>query len=193
MNIGRVPWVHWAILATTVACGGPPVAGTAQAPPPLSGVERYFPLSDGFTATYETTTDGGAKDMSMVQVRRTSPGRAEVRTGSGVRHLEVTSDAIRREGSGYVLRSPLSEGEQWEGDNGGTTVVRAAGVKLVVPAGTFEGCVRTVEEVLRERARITVVYCPGVGIARMDVEQDGISRRFELRSYGAPVPLDDAR
>lgn len=190
MNIGRA---HWVILATTVACGGPSAPGKAPERPSTTGIERYFPLSDGFTSTYETVTDEGAKDMSMVQVRRTDPRHAEVRTGSGVRRLEVTSDSIRREGSGYVLRAPLSEGARWEGDNGGTTVVRDANVKLVVPAGTFEGCVRTEEEVVQERARITVVYCPGVGIARMDVEQDGASKRFVLRSYGAPAALDEPR
>jgi hypothetical protein len=190
VNTGRV---HWVILTMTVACGGPPSAEQAQKPPSATGIEHYFPLSDGFTYTYETVTDDGAKDMSMVQVRRTDPRHAELRTGSGIRRLEVTSDAIRREGSGYVLRAPLNEGARWEGDNGGTTVVREANVKQVVPAGTFEGCVRTEEEVLLERARITVVYCPGVGIVRMDVEQDGASKRFELRSYGSPAALDEAR
>ena len=71
-------------------------------------------------------------------------------------------------------------------------------LNLTVPAGTFDACIQTVEEIGgAARGRVTSVYCPDVGLARMTVEQwergERNSKRFDLRSYGPPVNLDADR
>jgi hypothetical protein len=186
-------------LLLLVACGSP--ASRSQTPkiPPASGVEEFFPLGDGYVYTYETLDeDGRAEDMMLLRVRRSDPGRAELHTASGVRELVVTADSIRRSPGGFVLLAPLDKGAQWDGDNGGITRVHDVNVKLTVPAGTFDACIQTVEEISgATRGRITSVYCPAVGLARMTVEQwergERNSKRFDLRSYGPPVNLDADR
>lgn len=180
-------------------CGTP--ASQAQAPeqPQASGVEKFFPLGDGYVYTYETFDDEGrVQDMMLLRVRRPEPGRAELHTASGVRDLSITVDSIRRQRGGFVLRAPLEKGAQWDGDNGGITIVQDVDVKLTVPAGSFHACIQTVEEINgTTRGRITSVYCPTVGLARMTVEQwergERDSKRFDLRSYGPPVNLDADR
>lgn len=183
------------LLSLVPACGGPPPAETPSQPD-ITGVEQYFPLGDGFVYTYQTVDEGsGSEDMLLLRVSRPDASHAKLQTGSGVRLLQITSEAIRREGSGFVLRAPLREGATWDGDNGGSTRVEAVDVTVSVPAGTFKDCVRTVEEIGGAgRGRITSVYCKGVGIAEMNVEQwegaDHAAKRFQLRSYGPPVNLD---
>lgn len=180
-------------------CASPVSQAQAPEQPQASGVEKFFPLGDGYVYTYETLDeDGRAQDMMLLRVRRPDPGRAELHTASGVRDLVVTADSIQRQPGGFVLRAPLEKGAQWDGDNGGTTRVQDVNVKLTVPAGTFDGCIQTVEEISgTSRGRITSVYCPTVGLARMTVEQwergERDSKRFDLRSYGPPVNLDADR
>jgi len=171
-----LPWV------CALGCAGPTAPPSSPETSHVTGIEEFFPLSEGLTLTYQTETHDGVKDMSMVQVHRVHSGLAQMRTGSGVQRLEVTRDSIRKEGGGYFLRMPLQTGASWDGENGGTTVVRSTNMTMTVPAGTFKGCVHTEEEVPEQRARVTVVYCPGVGIARMKVEQDGAWKTFELRA-----------
>ena len=183
------------LLSLVPACGGPPPAESPSGPE-VTGIEQYFPLGDGYVYTYETVDNAkGNQDMLLLRVRRPDPRHAQLQTGSGVRLLQITSEAIRREGSGFVLRAPLREGATWDGDNGGSTRVEAVGVAVSVPAGNFKDCIRTVEEIGGAgRGRITSVYCKGVGIAEMNVEQwegaDHATKRFQLRSYGPPVNLD---
>lgn len=182
-----------------IACGGTPPEPSTPKKPQLEGVERYFPLGDGYVYTYETTDEAGnPQDMLLLRVRRLGPAHAQLHTASGIRELRITPDAIQRQGSGFVLRAPLRAGSTWEGDNGGTTRVDAADVRVTVPAGSFEGCLRTVEEIgASGRGRITTVYCEDVGIAQMRVEQwegaEHAVKLFHLRSYGPPVDLDAER
>jgi hypothetical protein len=66
-----------------------------------------------------------------------------------------------------------------------------------VPAGTFTGCLETLEELhgsgpalLR---RVTTLFCPDVGIASLYVEawDEGkhAAERAVLRSFGQPVTI----
>ena len=182
-------------LLTFSACAGSPPQPTAPDKPKHEGVERYFPLGDGYVYTYETDDEGDMKDMLLLKVRRLDPAHAQLHTSSGVRELRITAEAIQRQGSGFVLRAPLRVGTTWNGDNGGTTRIDAVDVRVSVPAGSFDACIRTVEEIdAAGHGRITTVYCENVGIAQMYVEQwegaEHAAKRFLLRSFGPPVDLD---
>ena len=185
--------VSLAACALLTACGAS--ALPAAAPPGPGGVERFLPLVDKHIYTYESVReDTGERDMFMVRVRRRDAASAELVTGSGIRSLIVEPDAIRRREGGFLLRGPMQVGTTWAGDNGGQTRIVDTAAKVDVPAGKFEGCVRTVEELAAgAKGRITTTYCPLVGIAEMIVEEvdDGetVVQRVSLRSYGAPVDL----
>lgn len=185
--------VWLAAFALLAGCGAP--APSVQTPAAPGGVERFFPLVDKHIYTYETVReDTGARDMFMVHVQRRDASSAELVTGARIRSLIVEPDAIRRREGGFLLREPLQVGTTWAGDNGGQTRIVDTAAKVDVPAGKFEGCVRTVEELAAgAKGRITTTYCPLVGIAEMIVEEvaDGetVVQRVSLRSYGAPVDL----
>jgi hypothetical protein len=85
--------------------------------------------------------------------------------------------------------SPLVVGAEWHGDFGHVRVSRVD-ASITVAAGTFAGCVETVEELTTSEGtkRTTTAFCPGVGIALREtqVEQDGEqqSERIALKSFG---------
>ena len=113
-------------LALVAGCGDNTPAPKSAPASKTRGVERFFPLGDGYAYTYDSVDVGdGREDMLLLRVRRLAPGLAQMHTASGVRRLVITREAIRREGSGFVLRAPLDKGATWEGDNGGTTTVAA--------------------------------------------------------------------
>lgn len=155
-------------------------------------MEHFFPLTDGTIYTYQTETDRGP-DMFMVRVRRVGSDSALLLTGSNVRSLTIKPDSIHRAGGGFVLQAPLSKGTSWQGDRGTVRVVDD-NHQVTVPAGSFKGCVLTVEEIGGDaRGRITTSFCPEVGIVRMVVEEwhgaDQASQTIELRSFGPPTDL----
>ncbi len=194
--------VHRTLAAAAVsllACALPLACGHANtpaaAPASASGLERFLPLTDKYIYTYETVRDDTReRDMFMVRVRRRDASTAELITGARIRSLIVEPDAIRRREGGYLLRAPLQVGATWAGDNGGQTRVVDTSATVDVPAGKFQGCVRTVEELAAgAKGRITTSYCPDVGIAQMIIEEpaDGemVVQRVSLHSYGPPVDL----
>lgn len=178
-------------------CGAGPESPQTPRASGTTGVERYFPLGDGYVYTYETTEADQSQDMLLLRVKRLDKEHAQLQTASGVRHLIISPNAIRREGSGFVLRGPLDQGASWEGDNGGRTHIEAVNVRVSVPAGNFADCIRTVERIGQATGKITSVFCDGVGIAEMRVEQwEGAThavKHFALKAYGPPVDLDAPR
>ncbi|HQP34228.1 MAG TPA: hypothetical protein PLI95_03585 [Polyangiaceae bacterium] len=188
------PFLRWlpalAAVSLAAACGGAPSATRAPSPP--VGVERYFPLIDGTIYTYQAQTPHGPEAF-MIRVRRVGPDTAQLRTDAGLRTLAVRSDSIQRAGGGFVLRAPLQKGASWQGDKGVVRVIDD-NQRITVPAGTFQGCLQTVEEVGGDaRGRITTSYCPEVGIVSLLVEEwhgaDQISQLTELRAFGPPTDL----
>jgi hypothetical protein len=131
--------------------------------------------------------------MFMVRVRRTGPSSADLRTGATSKTLVFDAVSVRRQGGGILLRAPFDVGASWTGDRGQTRITDVQAVARV-PAGTFQSCVKTVEEVGGDaRGRITTVYCPDVGITSMQVEQwsgaEQTIETVELRAYGPPMDL----
>ena len=178
----------------SIACGcGASAAPGAATVDRRSEVERYFPLVDGHIFTYQTTNESSAVEMFMVRVKRSSTTTATLVTGASFRSLTVAPDFVRRDGAGFVLRSPLQQGATWQGDKGLVRVVET-GANVKVPAGSYSHCVQTEEEVGGDaRGKITTFFCPGVGIARMQVEEwhgaEHLTQTMELRSFGPPMDL----
>jgi hypothetical protein len=182
------------LAAAALGCAASPPRPAVSARPLRNQLERFFPLVDRHIYTYQTVRgSAGRPEMFMVRVRRPSPEKAELHTGSRTRSLTLGDDFIRRDDGGFVLRAPLGKGASWRGDRGDVRVVDAAS-RVSVPAGTYEGCVRTVEEVGGDaRGTITTEFCPEVGIALMTVEEwvgaAVTTERVELRSFGAPLDI----
>jgi hypothetical protein len=170
-------------------------AAQAQAHPPTTsastaGIARYLPLEDGTIFAYEThTLPGGEGGLLVLEVRRHTRDSAELVVAGRARRLMLTPDAIAHAGGGFLLREPLSAGAEWQGDFGHVRVTRVE-TSVTVPAGTFAGCVETVEVLATREGekRTTTSFCPGVGIAlrETEVEQGGEhqSERIALKSFG---------
>jgi hypothetical protein len=152
----------------------------AAAPP---DPRALFPCTPGLAVTYalersgqdtgarrtETVKGPGRAPRTCLLERRDSgPGRAEQVDAWLLEHLPdrvanagwaATPTAFRPP----LLKAPLEVGRSWTFESQ-LWRVEAVGERVVVPAGTFDGCV-VVEERSLEGAehRARVVYAPGVG------------------------------
>jgi hypothetical protein len=197
-------WLAWpagfvgAIAYLAVACGGPPAktaATSAAAPEAPSDVERYLPLEDGTVYSYDTQSEGNpTHGVLIVQISRPRKGRVDLRMGSRTERFELEPGGVADLEGGYLLKAPLRVGATWKG-KAGTVRITAMDEKVKVPAGEFEGCIRTLEEMLLTEIsrRVTSVYCPHVGLVIVDAEastQDGHQRETAtLKSFGPRVDI----
>jgi hypothetical protein len=202
MALRRALWlIAVAVLAPACASARPaaPVK-PATGESPASAVFRFLPLVDGRIWAYdeqdEETKAGG---VFVTRARKLTGARFSLTTGERTRVVEMRADGIASESGAYLLKSPLVAGAQWTGERG--SVVRVSGVDQAVnvAAGSFAGCVETVEELASPTGgdhplrRITTQFCPDVGIAllRVEVWEQGhhAGERAVLRSFGEPVTL----
>ena len=166
----------------------PPPKSAPEVRRAVEGLEIYMPLYDGFVYQYDVETDTGETGRMMVQVSRPRPGLAELNVAGKVQRLEVSPAAVIHATGGFLLRSPLQEGTEYKGQFGQVRVVSVSR-SITTPAGSFTGCVETVEEArLPTPKRATSIFCPNVGLVALDIEgalegeAAGVSTR--LRSYG---------
>lgn len=157
-------------------------------------IERYLPLENGTVFSYDTASETGRRGVLIVQISRPRQDRVDLRMGSKTERLELTSDGVAYVEGGYLLKAPLTAGSTWKSKTG-TVRVENADETAKVPAGQFEGCVRTLEETRDPGATRTVrtVFCPHVGLVSLDVEATsdrGHERETAvLRSFGPRVDL----
>jgi hypothetical protein len=155
----------------------------------LHGVERFFPLRDDTVFAYETSSDSGEKGLLVLEVRRRRPEAAELIVAGRVQPLTIDETGIRHATGGWILKEPLALGARWKGDFGDVQVT-ALDRRVTVPAGTFDGCVETVEVISSSayEKRTTTAFCPDVGIAtrRTEAHSDEGSgtESLTLRSFG---------
>ena len=174
------------------ACGGGKEAEAPRAAekPAVSAVERFFPLEDGRIYHY-VTSEGAETGMLVARVHRKEPTRGELRLSNATKRLVYTPEGVAYEGGAFLLKAPLEAGASWPGEHGGTTRVLRDDAAVNVAAGSYSGCVVTVEEGGRPPgSRYTTTYCPGVGMVLLEVAAAGGEARAELKSYGAPVKID---
>lgn len=155
---------------------------------------RFLPLGDGFVYAYDTRSDAAGRGLLVMQVSRPRHDRADLRVGSRVERLQLDAAGVAYSEGGFLLKAPLTLGARWR-SRGGMVRVSGVDVAVRVPAGAFQGCIRTVEESQDPRGSKTVtsVYCPHVGLVSLDVE--GETERGHdheaalLRSFGPRVDL----
>ena len=140
--------------------------------------------------SYETRVEpDGERGLLVLEVRRRRPELAELVVAGRTQRLNVSATAVELVTGGALLREPLAEGASWRGDFGRVRVTHVART-VTVPAGTFQGCLETLEEMTSSEGtkRTTTAYCPDVGIAlrETEVEQDGqhATERIKLKSFG---------
>jgi hypothetical protein len=179
------------------ACGASaPTNEPAKASPPAGSadVERFLPLRADtlleFVTIDEQTGDRGAM---MMHVRRPRLGLVELEVGGRVQRLSLGPDGARLVTGGWLLKAPLAPGARFKGQFGEVEITSIT-ASVQVPAGSFSGCLQTVEQGATAERKVTTVFCPDVGITRLEVEGstgEGYGRvRSELRSYGPRVNID---
>lgn len=159
----------------------------------------YMPLEDGTVFAYDTVNDSGEHGLLVMQVSRLRKDRIDLRVGSRVERLQIESGGISFVQGGFLLKAPFEKGSAWRSRSGTVRVVDVD-VPAQVPAGSFQGCLRTVEESREANGpvkTVTSVYCPHVGLVHLDVVgETGNGRGHEaaaLRSFGPRVDLTKER
>lgn len=191
------------LLALTL-CGGAgcaPSTADARAPVQTTEVdaspelERYLPLEDGTVFSYDTRSEhDNAHGTLIVQVSRPRPGRVDLRMGSRTERLQFVPDGVVYVDGGYLLKVPLTKGSTWRSRTG-TVRVEATDETVTVPAGSFPGCLRTVEasQDAGQGRTVSQTYCPHVGLVSVEVEgmtPEGLNRETAvLRSFGPRVDV----
>jgi hypothetical protein len=183
-----------ALLALAVgACSAKPPPEAAKPAAPVTAVERYLPLKAGTVMSYDTRRESsGETGILILRVNRPRPGLVELVGAAKTERLDITSDAVAYATGGYLLKAPLTLGASFRGRIG-TVRVAAVDKQIEVPAGRFDMCLETVEDNTAQKARVTTVYCPNVGIVAIDAEGeiDGDYDRelARLRYHGPAVDL----
>jgi hypothetical protein len=199
-RFSRAAWCL-ALTASLWSCTPEPAPkpATKPRPPPVvaqsgTALERFFPLNDQHVYQYTTESDKG-EDSLIIYMERYGATRGGLRMDGATKRFEyVTDGVLLSSASGgapiYVLKEPLEVGNEWRGEHGGTVSIVAIETEIKVPAGTFQGCVVTVERRQGDRPlEVTTTLCPEVGIVMLDVASDGDAEHARLKSYGPPVDL----
>jgi hypothetical protein len=191
--------VGLAVMATLSCCSGKgaedPTAGNAEAATFASGtpLERLFPLVDQAVYQYVLETDDG-QDVLLGRVARTGANRGTLHLPGGTKLFEYAPEGVKlvsaEWGPVYVLKQPLSLGQSWRGEHGGTVEVIAVDAAVDVPAGHYEGCVQTLETRGGDRPlRVATTFCPDTGIVLLEAAAGAALERAALKSYGPPVAI----
>ena len=180
-------------LVMMTACGpaGAPGAPSGAAKPSSgSSAEPYFPLEEGRIYAY-ATSENGETGMLVAKVHRTDATHGELRLSNATKRFVLTPEGVAYDGGAFILKSPLDVGAKWPGEHGGTAKVVATDASPKVIAGSYSGCIQTVEEGGRpEGSKYVTTYCPGVGMVLLEVHAAGAEAKAELKSYGAPVKIE---
>jgi hypothetical protein len=185
-----------ALTACAPALEGRFVAPSTGASRASSGTaaERFFPLVDGRLYHYATTRGPGDEGLLVARAHRADGASGELRFPTGARRFRYERDGVvsfsKLGAATYVLKEPLREGTSWVGEHGGTTTITRVDAAVDVPAGHFEGCVTTVEQLEGAGApRYTTTFCPDTGIVVLEAQGGMVRERATLKSYGEPVSI----
>jgi len=179
----------YAVLLLAIGCGGSDSEAKAPAPAPVSDAQRLFPLEHNTVFSYETETPESGKGILVIEVTRPRATMAELKVAGRVSRLYVTAEGIQYPAGGFLLKSPVGDSGEWQGDFGTVEVTRI-GQAVEVPAGKFSNCVETIEETDTPAfsKKTTSVYCPGIGMVsrHMQGEAGGVQvdEKLRLKSFG---------
>ena len=197
---GRMPRRAWTCTALLLmaSCGGPTPAqtpsGSSEAAP-VGPVDRFLPFRAGTVLAYESEDENtGQRGVVMLRVARPRPDRVELDDGGQVQRLDVGPTGVSHATGGFLLKTPLVTGATFTGRFGEVKITKTD-VAVRVPAGSFTGCLETVEAAPGGQGQARTVFCPDVGIVSLEVESaaegDYGSVRLLLRSYGAAVDIEE--
>lgn len=199
-----------AVLSLGACSGAAPTGADLFIGPPtgVSGVssntdvERYFPLVDGTVFSYRTETEDGDSGILVARVHRTDATHGELLYPTGKKRFVYTPDGIRQEPSAFahdgapsfnfVLKGPLQRGTTFRGQNGGRAEIVEIGVVMDVKAGSYQNCLRVVEQRAGDRpARFATTFCPDVGVVAIEASSGMSFERAELVSAAPAVNIND--
>src|SRR5690606_19532466 len=107
--------------------------------------------------------------------------------------LHLSPDGIAHAAGGFLLKRPLEVGRQYAGSSG-TVRITAVDRAIQVPAGSFVGCLETLEQSPSPPRSITTIFCPHVGIVLLDVSAETQGELTQetatLKSFGPAVDLE---
>ncbi|MCS6800156.1 MAG: hypothetical protein NZ898_16820 [Myxococcota bacterium] len=156
-----------AVLAAAIGATGCGAGTTARQAPPVDATDPrvLYPLARGHVWSYDIDTGTGTPTLSVTRVVRDDGRRVEVSNNGGPPVVyERRPQGLHRVASDtWLLRAPVRRGERWPAPGGMTAEVTADGLRVEVPAGRFEGCVRVEERGGEEGRHIRTTYCPHVG------------------------------
>ncbi|HEX3776674.1 MAG TPA: hypothetical protein VHV51_19510 [Polyangiaceae bacterium] len=181
-------------MSTIIACMGCAAATPAKVPAPnapVGDISRFAPFENDTVLAYETyVEDTNEHGIMVFEIKRPRPELAELSVAGRVRkRYYFEPGGVRGAQGGYLLKSPLEANAEWQGEDGQVKVT-AVNQTVTVPAGTFSGCIQTVEQAKLAAATrtTTTAFCPGVGITTLQIEgeQEGTSmlQRISLKSFG---------
>jgi hypothetical protein len=170
--------VRWGLGASLVVGAGACSSSRQQVaeeqePRPSQSLAAYYPLAVGNRWTYRV--NGRADRTVDVEVLKEEDGYFHDNQGG---QLSVDGFGVR-DRKRYLLRGPLTEGNQWTNVVSVSSTERyrilQAGVPCEAPAGSFKHCVR-VEARNRVDAETTLVnaltFAEGVGLVRIEVSAE---------------------
>jgi hypothetical protein len=187
----RILALMW--LVGLAACGG---ASAPPTPPPESAdsVERYFPAALGTAWSYDVTTDDGAQSLIIARVVAREGDRVAISvSGSEPNQYELRRDGVFSSDTGtYALRWPLEVGRSWPSRAGGEAHIVETSKSVETNAGRFDDCVLVREARPSPPATIDTCFCPGVGVARLEVkltlDEGSLRTVTSLRGFAAGEP-----
>ncbi len=174
-----------------------PAAPVPSAPPPSAGptstIAKFFPLLQDHIYQYVTESDGG-QGVMMTRVTRADSTSGDLQGPRGTKTFRYVSDGVVLATEStmpiYVLKKPFAVGTEWRGHGGSIVKIVEVGASITVPAGTYEGCIKTLEQRGGDRPmRVTTSYCPEVGIVQLEAASGMVMERAVLKSYGPPLDL----
>jgi hypothetical protein len=190
-----MPWIRrlpFVIALALVACAKkPPVETAANLPGGELSIDRLLPLQQNTVFSYETfSQETNEHGIAVYEVTRPRATLAELRLAGQIKkRYYVGPDGLKSPTGGYLLKAPIADGAEWQGEDGKVKVV-SVNEHCQVPAGNFNGCVRTVEETSNATSsrKVTSVYCPGVGMTWFQLEGqvngEPVLERLSLKSFG---------
>jgi hypothetical protein len=152
-----------------------------------------LPLQNDTVFSYTAwLAESPVPEQLILQVERRSPGRASLRSGNSIKRVEFVADGVRLVTGGYLLKAPLASGANWAGP-AGRIHITGMDQTIDVSAGQFVGCLETTETGGQGHTARSIVttYCPDVGIVKFSVDAGDRQERFELKSYGPRVDINN--
>lgn len=154
-------------------------------------LSRMLPLKDRTVSNFRTESELG-DGVLVLEYFRPRQDHAEIRLAGSVEHLRVSKERVARATGGTLLELPLLKDATFSGSFG-TVTIQEVDQSITVPAGTFKGCLTTLEESKAPPKRGTSVYCPDVGLVRYTIETFGEAESSslftELKYHGPRVDL----